>query len=191
MVSRILNALIFLITAAIVPFFFRKDGKWSPETARKAFRYFTVLSNVLCALTALILCLFPAWHPAWLLKYLGTAAVTLTLMTVLCYLGPAIGYKVLLEGYDLFLHLITPLLAIVSFCFFEKRGMGWGTALLGVIPMLLYAFLYLYHVILAPEPKRWEDFYGFNRGGHWKISFAAMLVGMLLICFGLMALQNL
>ncbi|MBO4837807.1 MAG: hypothetical protein J5493_00325 [Lachnospiraceae bacterium] len=190
MVSRILNALIFLITASIVPLFFRKDGQWSTETAKKAFRFFTVLSNVFCAVTALLMCLLPDWQPAWLLKYLGTAAVALTMVTVLVYLGPAIGYGKLLARYDFFLHLFTPLLAIVSFCFFEKRGMGWGTALLGVIPMLLYAFLYLYHVVLAPEPKRWEDFYGFNRGGHWKLSFAAMLAGMLLICFGLMALQN-
>ncbi len=190
MLSRILNGLIFLITLVITAGFFRENGAWTPDRAKKAFRFFTVLSNVFCALAALALCLFPACRAAWLLKYMGTAAVALTMLTVLFYLGPMIGYKVLLEGRDLFLHLLTPLAAIVSFSFFEKKGMGWGTALLGAVPMVLYAVLYLFRVVLAPEEKRWEDFYGFNRGGHWKLSFVAMLAGMLLICIGLMALQN-
>ena len=190
MISTIINIVIFTVTAVIVFSFFRKDGAWDLKQAGRAFHYFTVLSNVLCAVAALLLCLFPEAHWAWLLKYIGTAAVTVTMMTVFLFLGPSYSYKELLKGRDLFMHLITPLLAIVSFGFFEKRGLGFSLSLLGLLPVILYGLLYLYKVILAPEEKRWEDFYGFNKDGKWPVSFAAMLLGTFLICLGLMALQN-
>jgi hypothetical protein len=57
-----------------------------------------------------------------------------------------------------------------------------GTAILGMLPMLLYGAVYLYKVILAPEGRRWEDFYGFNRGGMWPIAAVAMLAGTCAVC---------
>ncbi len=186
-----LNLAIFLVTLVITVRFFRRDGVWSLRNGMPAFRYFTVLSNVLCALSALGMCAAPAQTWAWTLKYLGTAAVTVTMLTVLFFLGPTIGYALLLKGRDLILHLITPLVAIVSFCAFERRGMALGTALLGLIPVALYGTYYLYRIRYAPEGKRWDDFYGFNRGGHWPVSYAAMMVGTVLICLGLRFLQNL
>lgn len=89
------------------------------------------------------------------------------------------------------MHLITPVMALVSFCIFEKRGMNFGTALLGMVPVALYGPLYLYKILYAPADKRWEDFYGFNKGGKWPITFVVMGIGTFLICMGLMALQNL
>ena len=57
--------------------------------------------------------------------------------------------------------------------------------------MALYAVLYACKVLLAPPEKAWEDFYGFNRGGKWYLSVCLMLLGTLLICLGLAALQSL
>ena len=57
-----LNALIFIITLAFTLAFFRKDGVWKFSFGRKAFRYFTVQSNMLCALAALMMC-FDAFLP--------------------------------------------------------------------------------------------------------------------------------
>ena len=54
MTDVILNAIIFLLTLVLVVGFFRKDGQWVPEKGKKAFRFFTCLSNVLCAITALL-----------------------------------------------------------------------------------------------------------------------------------------
>ena len=138
--------------------------------------------------------IFPQSHGAWLLKYIGTAAVTVTMLTVFLFLAPSVGkdwVSVLLKGPDLFLHLITPLLALFSFCALEKRGMDFRTALWGMLPVLLYGPWYLYKIRFAPEGKRWDDFYGFNKGGKWLISFAMMAIGTFLMCMGLMALQNL
>ena len=197
MLDAILNILIFLVTAAMVVFCFRKDGKWAPEQGKQAFRFFTVQSNTLCAAASLLMGLaalsgaVPDW--IWTLKYIGTAAVTVTMLTVFFFLAPSVGkdwIQVLLKGIDLFLHLLTPLMALISFCVLEKRGMGFTQSLLGLLPVMLYGPVYLYKILFAPEEKRWKDFYGFNKSGKWPVSFAAMLTGTFLICMGIRFLQN-
>jgi hypothetical protein len=60
--------------------------------------------------------------------------------------------------------------------------MDFGTCMLGLLPVVLYGPWYLYKIRFAPEGKRWEDFYGFNRGGQWPRSFAAMVGGTALLC---------
>ena len=185
------NLAIFLITAALMLRIFRKGGAWNIENGKTAFRFFTVQSNVLCAVSALLMCFFPGVRAVWLLKYAGTAAVCVTMLTVLIYLGPVYGYKKLLSGTDLFMHLITPLLALVSFAVFEKQGLSFAEALWGLVPVILYGALYMYKAVFAPKDKAWEDFYGFNRTGKYYLSAAAMVAGTFLICLGLMALQNL
>lgn len=190
--AAIVNALIFAITAILVIRFSRKDGAWCPPKARYAFRFFTVQSNVLCAVSALCMVFFPDSGWAWTLKYIGTAAVTVTMLTVFFFLAPTMGgLKPLLQGNDFFMHLTTPLMAIVSFCIFEKRGMTFSAALLGMLPLVLYGGWYLYKILYAPADRRWEDFYGFNRGGKWPIAFSAMVVGGFAVCMMLMGLQNL
>ena len=193
--SVLINAVIFLVTAFLAVRFFRKDGKWDLSRGRKAFCFFTCQSNVFCATAALLTAVsqltgsLPDW--IWILKYIGTAAVTVTMMTVLLFLGPVYGYEAVMKHEsDLFMHLLTPLMALVSFCVFEKRGMSFGVSMLGLLPVVLYGGLYLYKTVYAPEGKRWEDFYAFNRTGKWPLSFAAMLAGSFLICLGIMALQN-
>jgi len=188
--SIVINGIIFLTTLLLLVRCFRKDGAWQLERGLKAFRYFTVLSNALCALTALVLAISElggeASRAALLLKYLGTSSVTVTLLTVFLFLGPTQGgYGPLLSGDNLYMHLIGPLLAIVSFCFLEKRGLTFPQALLGMIPVLLYGVLYLYKVVYAPQARRWEDFYGFNRNGKWPIAFSGMLLGTLVVCVAL------
>ena len=192
-----LNILIALITLIIVVSFFRKEGQWVPERGKFALRFFTTLSNILCAAACLLTALamnaggVPEW--IWTLKYIGTAAVTVTMLTVLFFLAPSFGkgaLKVLLSGTDLFMHLITPLLALVSFCVFEKRGMTFCQSLWGMLPVVLYGPVYLYKILFALPEKRWDDFYGFNKQGKWPVAFAGMVLGTFLICMGIMALQN-
>jgi hypothetical protein len=192
----ILDLAIFFGTAAAYALCFRGEEGWSAKSGLEALRYFTLLSNLLCAFAALALAIaliggeVPRW--IWLWKYIGTAAVTVTLLTVLVFLGPAVGYKELLSGRDLYLHLIGPLLAIVSFCFFERLGpLPFPLALTGLLPVIAYGTLYLYKVVLCPEEKRWEDFYGYNKSGKWPLSFAAMVIGGFLVCCMLWGLYRL
>ena len=190
--SGLINGIIFVITLTLLVRISRKDGAWSLPNLVKAFRYFTVQSNAFCAAASLLMCLFPGARWAWTLKYVGTAAVTVTMLTVLLFLGPSMGsYKPLLTGPDFFMHLLTPLLALLSFLVFERRGMGFAAALWGMLPVALYGVRYLYKAVFAPEDRRWEDFYGFNKGGKWPVAFMAMMLGGFGVCMGLMGLQNL
>ena len=104
-VDRILNVFIALLTLLLVLGFFRKDGKWEPERGKFALRFFTTQSNILVAAASLLTALalssegtIPRW--IWTLKYIGTAAVTVTMLTVLLFLAPSFGkgaLKVLLR----------------------------------------------------------------------------------------------
>ena len=193
----ILNLAIFLVTLYLISRAFYKDGQWAPDQARIVMRFFTCQSNVLCAVSALIMALarlaggMPRW--VWLLKYIGTAAVTVTMVTVFVFLAPSIGkgwYDILLKRRgDLFMHLLTPLAALFSFCVLEKQGMTFPQSLLGMLPVVLYGPLYLYKILFAPPEKRWDDFYGFNKGGKWPVAFTGMVIGTFLICMAIMAMQ--
>ena len=99
-VDRILNVFIALLTLLLVLGFFRKDGKWEPEWGKFALRFFTTQSNILVAAASLLTALalssegtIPRW--IWTLKYIGTAAVTVTMLTVFLFLPPSIGTIVL------------------------------------------------------------------------------------------------
>ena len=144
-------------------------------------RYFTAQSNLLCAAAALLTALCRVFGGApngvLLLKYAGTAAVTVTLLTVLFFLGPKLGYRKLLAGPDLFLHLICPVLAILSHILWDKPRMSFAGVLIGVLPVALYGALYFYKVVLVGGERGWPDLYGFNRGGKWPVSCVAMLLG--------------
>ena len=193
----VINLAIFICTALAYFGCFRgEDGVLHAENGIAALRYYTLLSNLFCAFASLALAAAltggaaPRW--IWLWKYIGAAAVTVTLLTVLFFLGPALGYKALLSGRDLYLHLIGPLLAIVSFCFLERfYPLSLPLALTGLLPVILYGLVYLDRVVLCPEEKRWEDFYGYNKNGKWPISFAAMMIGGALVCVALWGLYKL
>ena len=153
---------------------------------RVVYRYFTVLSNTLCAAAclAVLICRLGGGVPraVLILKYVGTAAVSVTMLTVLIFLAPHVyDFKLLMSGPDLWLHLICPLIAIVSYAVWDRAEMRFGAVLLAVLPVILYGGMYLYRVVLAPPEKRWDDFYGFNRGGRWGVSFAGMTAGAFLI----------
>ncbi len=153
---------------------------------RVVLRFFTALSNLFCAAASLAVavCRLAGNVPdaVLILKYVGTCAVTVTMLTVLLFLGPTLGYKPLFTGPDLWLHLICPVLAIVSLLLWDKPPMPFGAVILGALPVPVYGIVYLRRVLFAPEKRRWPDFYGFNRGGKWPLSFAAMAGGTALLC---------
>ena len=142
-------------------------------------RFFTVLSNLFCALSCLAFALgrlsgnIPL--ALYILKYMSTCAVTVTLVTVLVFLGPRLGYKFLLSGPDFWLHFAVPVLAIVTYLAWDHTSMRGWAVLLGALPVIVYGALYLYKVVLVSPEKGWPDFYGFNQNGKWPVSFAAMI----------------
>ncbi|MBQ7223215.1 MAG: hypothetical protein IJS38_01435 [Erysipelotrichaceae bacterium] len=175
-----MNLLIFIITLIIFITFFRHEGKWTTAYLKWFFQFFTVISNVFCALAALGIVIWPQSQLSWTLKYLGTVSLTVTMLTVFLFLAPTTGsLKALLSGRELFMHLVTPLLAIISFLVFERRKIDISTALLGVIPVAVYGCLYWYKVVYR---KQWEDFYGFNKGGRWYLYMPVMFMAVAVLC---------
>ena len=182
LVSIISNALIVAIVTWCVVF-----GVKLTRPAGRFFRFFTTLSNVLLAISSAVrlacsLGKLPVWAVA--LKYSGTVAVTVTMLTVLLFLGPASHeWKDLLTGPQLMLHLVCPLLALLSFILFERTALPLWTVVFGVLPVLLYGAVYCRMVVFAPEERRWNDFYGFNSGGRWGASMAIMFIAAAAISF--------
>ena len=178
--SVVFNLIIVVCTAAAIRSGIIKGG------FKHMMRYFTTLPNLLCAFASLLvlLCRLFGTVPDWVLvlKHMGTVAVTITLLVVFLFLGPVSkDFKGLLSGPSFFLHLFCPLLAIVSLLSWDSPKGGFGIVLLGALPALLYAGLYIQKVLLAPPAKRWEDFYGFNKGGKWPVSAVAVVGGGFII----------
>ncbi len=178
--SIVFNLLIIILVIISI----WRDTKKAP--LKVLFRYFTIQSNALCAISSAVV-LFgrisgKMGYFAYGLKYMGTVAVMVTFLTVVLFLGPTQkNYDVLLTGPELHLHLTVPLLALVSYLVRDKMYMPFGCVILGVLPVILYGILYLKKVVFTEGDDRWEDFYGFNAGGRWAISFTAMLVATFIL----------
>ena len=201
-ISLLLNAFVFLSVLLCVRAFFVRGGKGNMQAVgTHALIFFTVQSNLLCALSCLALCVWEgialargggALLPRWLdlFKFTGTCAVGLTFFTVIFYLLPIthFDFHMMYDGRNLLLHGLCPLAAMVSWTFLEQgQPLAFGWVLLGLVPTALYGLLY-FHMVLRLQ--RWKDFYRFNEGGKWPVSFAAMGVFTFAISAALWALRG-
>ena len=108
----------------------------------KCFEYFTQDSNLFLMFTSLLYVItliinnkkIP--HFISVLKYASTTSVVITFLTVITVLAPVMGgYKaMLLEGTMLVHHLVCPILAFITFIFFETHNLnGLKDALISMI----------------------------------------------------------
>jgi len=200
--SLILNFAVFLLVLLSTLAFFRHGGQGNmKEGGKKALVYFTVDSNLFCALACGMLCVWDAAAllrggealvPRWLdlCKLTGSAAVGVTFFTTLCYLLPVtkFDFKQLYAGWNSCLHAICPLCAMISWAFLERSAhLPFARVLLGLVPTAVYGLLYLWKVIVK---KQWKDFYHFNVGGLWYVSLLVMLLLSFAIAAGLWALRG-
>ena len=84
-----------ILIAVIVPcawvwMMMRGSGSLA-ATGLNSLKYFTVLANLLEGLASVLF--LRSARPAAQLKYIAGVAVTLTFMTVMCFLGPIFGYR--------------------------------------------------------------------------------------------------
>ena len=169
-------------------------------------KYFTVQSNLLYGVYAAIFAVCELIYGSadavpqvlYLLKYIFTVGITLTMMTVLCYLAPIVekSYPPLFKGANLYFHLLVPLLGIIAFCFFEKSAViSVPQVFLGLIPFILYGIYYGINVLSHAENGHVSlkyDWYSFLANGIDKAAIAAiiMFAAATAICFGLWALNS-
>ncbi|MBQ8451923.1 MAG: hypothetical protein IJ538_04030 [Clostridia bacterium] len=203
--SLIFNFAIVLITINSIAYAFRTDiirqNSYFEFDGFLSLRFFTNLSNILVAITSICVLIFniknavrdefklPRW--AVIFKFVGTVAVTVTFLTVACFLSPGIAfnggnYFILFKGNSFFLHFLTPVLAIISFVFFEKtEKFSFRFVFLALIPILVYGIVYFVMVVIV---QGWPDFYNLTFGGkNWMAPISAIM--MLLATFAFASLE--
>ena len=212
-ISIILNSLIFIFTlfatiSMIIGFKFM--GQLEVLSARnfKSFRYFTVDSNVFAGLISLAYVIYKftaagkkkATLPRafYILKLAATTGVTLTMMVTVFFLAPTSNGNFLhyFMNSNFFMHLITPLLCIISFIFFEpSESVKLTSTIPGILPMLLYSFYYTPNILLHLDNGKVDrayDWYNFLIGGLHTIWFVIpiLYIGTWIFAFGLWALNR-
>lgn len=184
-----LNIIIFLATIGIViSYFFGNDGEYH-ITPMQRFWLFTTDSNLLCAVSSLIAAVFEIRVLAGkaktvpvavtVLKFIGTVAVLVTFTVVMCFLGPTMGYMTMLfGGTSVYMHLMGPIIAFVAFAFFENQNVLPKRLIpIGAVSVLIYGIIYMIMVFVIGEANGgWRDFYGFNVGGFWYLTSAAIFL---------------
>ena len=201
--SIVFNLFVFLSAAVSVLLMFLVSGSGNMLVSRfRIFLYFTVDSNILCAIACLLIAIARIraikGQNAFLskkllaLKYAGTVAVTVTMLTVILFLVQFYGFKALYQGANLYLHLLSPLAALCSFILIDiDFALSSRYITLSVFPTLIYGIIYLIMVVfIGEENGGWKDFYGFNIGGHWYISMVIMLCGTAFSGFIILKLHN-
>lgn len=188
-ISLILNAIIFISTCMTMTVYLFFTGEGNMDLMGMAsLRYFTNLSNIYCAFVSLALLIYEIKmlknketkipHVLLVLKQTGTTAVSLTFFTVLFFLVPMSkgNWAFFYLGWIFTMHCSSPLLAMVSFIFFEKeKKISWKEDFFAIIPTFLYEILYFIQVVIT---KNWTDFYGFTFGG----KVIAMVIAIPAIC---------
>ena len=168
----------------------------------RTFCMFTVNSNILAAASMAMVIPYTLdglrrhdyYLPRWIvnLVYMGVTAVALTFLVSLLILSPAKGFLLIFSGSRFFLHGVCPLLAVASFCFFmSDKRLRFRDTLLALIPVLIYAIIYVVMVVVIGEEKGgWNDFYGFLTRLPMWIPMAAIMPVTFLIALGIRALHN-
>ncbi len=161
-ISLALNLLIIFLEMIGFVFAFSNHG-WS------ALIYYTELSNILLFVAAMFYVCYTVWDlqgqkikmPRYvpLLKYVATLSVAITFIVVITVLSWATKYSLwtlLTQQSMLFHHTLCPILAILSFLFFEKYRFKKSDALIAMSFTLLYAvvaiFFNLIGELVGPYP---------------------------------------
>lgn len=160
-----------------------------PLTAGGLFslKFFTNLSNLFNGAVCLVYA-FRLLGSGWVTRRLktwklaGTAAAGLTFTTVMGFLGPVFGYQFMFNGPNFFLHLLLPVVSMLSFVLLERdTRIPFRNTLWAMVPVALYAVGYLTNVLVqgvGDWPDR-HDFYGFLMWG-WPVGLG-IAAGLMLV----------
>ena len=213
-ISMLLNLIIVILTVIGtycmlngIEFMGHEDNL--SATKIEMFRFYTVDSNVLMGIVSLLFLISEIQilrckkekvsRLLYILKLIGTVGTSLTFLTVVLYLGPISknGMLSMFLNANLFFHLITPVLSIITFIFFENTDtLKFKDSFLGVSTMTLYAIFYVVNILIHVENGKVSpayDWYWFVQNGVWTmiIVLPVMLFFTYLISFVLLKINNL
>lgn len=151
-------AIVVLVALCVVSFHVEIFGP-NEATPISVYLYFTTLSNILVGLVSLIEIPFliksiskrrdqiPTF--VYAAKLAAVTTVAITMATSLSWLGIQMGYEAILKGSQLFLHLITPAVALLSFIVIESQAkIKFRHVFWVLIPVLLYSGFYFSAIFL-------------------------------------------
>lgn len=174
-INIVSNSVIFLlvVTAILIIFFTYDPNQQLAESGWEAFKFYTVESNFImgvASLISIILILCNKKDPLWqtLFKYISTVAVSVTLLTVMLYLGPLFGYLALLEKANLYMHLLIPVLAIAHYILIEPKveAFKFKYTPLAFSTTAIYGIGYMINVVVTNGYGTVKnDWYGFAAMG--------------------------
>ena len=147
-IRKIVNIIIAITVACSWIAIFVSSSGTLMHNGINSLKYFTVLSNLLEGAASVIWLISTRKNGktsarAELLKYIAAAAVGLTCVTVLVFLGPLYGYPAMFAGGSLYMHLLTPLAAIAEIIFLSDATYTRRDNRLVVLSPLIYGALYL------------------------------------------------
>lgn len=176
--------IVVLVACSVISMVTSKNESEFMTNGIGAFRFYTVLSNLFCALSSLCVLIFFLSKKRtalpiglYLFRLMGSCVVTVTLVVVLLFLGPTMGWGLMFTGVSLWLHLVVPVLSIVAQVLQrpEHEVPFWKTAL-AVAPTIVYGTVYVIvnAVGWTGKSNRLTDFYGFLTWG-WGIGVLILL----------------
>lgn len=146
-----------------------------PDEGMRAFRYFTVLSNIVMGFCAAMCIPFAIdgrrygnYHlPRWAVYtlYTGVTGVAVTFVTAVCFLGPVGGYDwIMFRRANLYLHTISPILSLILFLFVnDDHTIRFPWSLVSILPMHVYGKVYYVEVFsIGAAAGGWRDHYRFG-----------------------------
>ena len=165
-----------------------------------SFNYFTVDSNLLMATTALVAAIYerkvltgkrediPA--AVYIFKLVVTVGVTLTMLVTVFYLTPYTMDKYGLFGLfhygNFFLHLLIPILSIITFTVLERTDKSnFRHTFTAIVPVLLYGVFYISVTMVHMKNEVVEegyDWYGFFLQGT-RIAFLIVIPAVLVLSY--------
>ena len=153
-----INILIFLmVMLAWLSVFITREKSFTSGGLR-ALKYFTVESNLFCAIACLLCVIAGESHVVIVIRFVATVSVLVTMLIVILLLAPMQGFKKMFTGKDFIFHLVAPLTAVLSYLFLEEN-VAKGELFYGTIPVLLYGTGYLINILR--HGAKGNDWYGF------------------------------
>ena len=136
------------------------------------FKFYTVLTNVFCGLTALIylvlIILKKNTEKMSAFKLAAVCGVAITFAVVAFMFGPLYGYPQFYKRGNLFFHLLLPVAAMTEFIVVRREKMPFRYTVFAAIPTLLYGTGYMSNILINGIGGPWphtNDFYAFLSWG--------------------------
>lgn len=195
--SNLFNLLIvILVSVSVFLFFVKPPFPQEDIVGATCFFYFTTDSNLLLSLSSLYILLYRFFgkrlpKSVYIFKFVGTFCVMVTFFTVAFFLSPTLGFKKMFTWTNLVLHFFCPMLALISFLFFEKFLIQKKHIITSLIPVAIYGLVYFIMVVaIGKDAGGWEDFYGFNKNGLWYVTILIITPSCILLSFLLTKTHN-